>query len=63
MKLHGSVSFDCELVIVDWDCLLVDRGVQVVPRVLQRFLVQSTESVRKNRMHLSKIDWGNLAFF
>ena len=63
MNLDGFVSFDCELVIMDWDRLLINRGVQVVSYVLQRLPVYSTERVRENGTHLSEIDWGNFAFF
>lgn len=63
MKLHGFVSLDCELVVMSLDCLLINRGVQVIPRVLQQFPIQSTAPVRNNRAYLGEIDWGNFTFF
>lgn len=63
MKLYGFVSLDCKLVVMDRGCLLVNRGIQVVSRVLRQFPVHSTERVWENGTHLSEIDWGNFAFF
>ena len=47
MKLHGFVSFDRELVVVNWDCLLVNRSVQVVSCVLRWSPVQPVTHVQK----------------
>jgi len=63
MKLHGFVSLDCEFVVMDWHCLLINRRIQVIPRVLQGFPLQSTKRVRKSRTYLGEIDRGNFAFF
>ena len=38
MKLNGSVPLDRELVVMNWDCLLINRRVQIISRVLQRVL-------------------------
>ena len=45
MDFDGFVSFDRELVIMDWDCLLTNRGVQVVSCVLWGFPVHSAGRV------------------
>ena len=47
MELNSLVPFDCEFVVMNWDCLLTNRGVQVIPRVLQQIPIQSTERVQK----------------
>ena len=63
MNLDDFVSLDRELVLMDWDRLLINRGVQVVSCVLWRFPIHSAERVWENGAHLSEIYWGNFAFF
>jgi len=63
MKLNGLVPFDREFVVMNWDCHLINRGVQVITRMLQQIPVQSIEPVRKNRTHLGEVYWSNFAFF
>lgn len=63
MELNGLAPFDREFVVMNWDCLLINRGVQIIPHMLQHIPVQSTEGVRINKTDLGEVYWSNFPLF